>query len=1060
MKRNLLTVTLAMCLAMSLSAQETPMWIRRNAISPDGSSIAFSYKGDIYTVPAKGGKATQLTTNSAYDSAPMWTADSKSIIFVSVREGSPDIYITSAEGGSPRRITDYPGTEKPLAVLPDGNILISAYIQPDAKYGGFPGTNQTYIISQNGGRPKLFSSLQTDNVSVNADGTIIYEDYKGYEDPFRKHHTSSVTRDIWSYKDGKFKKLSTYAGEDRNPVFAADGDTFYYLSEENGKNINVFRSSLSAPEQKTQLTFEEKNPVRYLSVAKDGTIAFSLNGELYTMKEGSAPEKVAITVYTDETESALRKMNVSGPASSMAVSPDGKEIAIILRGDVFVTSTEYNTTRRITNTPSRERNLSFSKDGRTLYYSAERNGHWGVWESHLTDKKEKNFTYATKIEEKLFSDPAQTCFQPKVSPDGKMVAFLRNRTELVVKPADGGDTKSLIKGVNYSYSDGDLDFEWSPDSRYILSTYQADGGWNNSDIALVEVKSGEITNLTRSGYTDYGFKWTLKGHAMTWMSDKNGYRSHGSWGSDDDIYIMFFDGKTMTEFAKDKEDKEIDKLLSGKKEEKKDEKKDSTEKKKVEKLKLDLDNRDNRIARLTKSSGSFSDYYLSEDGSKLYYITPLESGSGLCVLDKEDRSVRVIVRGVSGRIIPSPDNQDLYIYSGSQITKVNVNSGSQKPVFFSGEFEYKPKAEREYIFDHVWKQVKEKFYVEDLHGADWNYYRENYIKFLPYINNDYDFTELLSEMLGELNGSHTGARYRVSSGERLARLGAIYDLDYEGDGLKIKEILPDGPINLADAEIKEGDIILAIDGNEIKAGETWFRYLADKTGKKVALNVKKGHKKVEIFVEPIYSEGDLLYKRWVRQREEMVEKLSGGRIGYVHIEGMDSPSFRELYSKALGKYRGCDALIVDTRHNGGGWLHDDLVTFLGGKEYNKFIPRGQYIGREPFSKWTKPSCVLIGEDNYSDASGFPYAYRALGIGKLIGAPVPGTMTAVWWETQINPDIVFGIPQVGTWGVKDGRFIENLQIEPDILVYNDPASELEGRDLQLEAAVKEMLNEIK
>ena len=259
------------------------------------------------------------------------------------------------------------------------------------------------------------------------------------------------------------------------------------------------------------------------------------------MKEGSAPEKVAITVYTDETESALRKMNVSGPASSMAVSPDGKEIAIILRGDVFVTSTEYNTTRRITNTPSRERNLSFSKDGRTLYYSAERNGHWGVWESHLTDKKEKNFTYATKIEEKLFSDPAQTCFQPKVSPDGKMVAFLRNRTELVVKPTDGGDTKSLIKGVNYSYSDGDLDFEWSPDSRYILSTYQADGGWNNSDIALVEVKSGEITNLTRSGYTDYGFKWTLKGHAMTWMSDKNGYRSHGSWGSDDDIYIMFFD---------------------------------------------------------------------------------------------------------------------------------------------------------------------------------------------------------------------------------------------------------------------------------------------------------------------------------------------------------------------------------------------------------------------------------------------------------------------------------------------------------------------------------------
>ena len=195
------------------------------------------------------------------------------------------------------------------------------------------------------------------------------------------------------------------------------------------------------------------------------------------------------------------------------------------------------------------------------------------------------------------------------------------------------------------------------------------------------------------------------------------------------------------------------------------------------------------------------------------------------------------------------------------------------------------------------------------------------------------------------------------------------------------------------------------------------------------------------------------------RREEMVEKLSGGRIGYVHVEGMDSPSFREVYSNALGKYRTCEALIVDTRHNGGGWLHDDLATFLDGKAYIEFKPRGQYIGTEPYSKWTKPSCVLVCEDNYSDASGFPYTYRTLGIGKLIGTPVPGTMTAVWWETQINSSIVFGIPEVGSWGIKEGRFLENYQLEPDILVNNDPASVLEGKDQQLEAAVKEMLRQV-
>ena len=221
-----------------------------------------------------------------------------------------------------------------------------------------------------------------------------------------------------------------------------------------------------------------------------------------------------------------------------------------------------------------------------------------------------------------------------------------------------------------------------------------------------------------------------------------------------------------------------------------------------------------------------------------------------------------------------------------------------------------------------------------------------------------------------------------------------------------------------------------------------------------------GLKEKEYIVTPSASDAALLYRRWVRQREEMVDKLSGGKVGYVHIQGMDSPSYRELYSKALGKYRSAEALIVDTRHNGGGWLHDDLVTFLGGKEYVTFTPRGQYIGHEPFNKWTKPSCVLVGEDNYSDASGFPSAYRSLGLGKLIGAPIPGTMTAVWWETQINPSLVFGIPQVGNYDVEKGYYIENHQIEPDILIYNTPESVLSGRDLQLEAAVEEMLRQIR
>lgn len=1073
MKKTLIALALGL-LAFSSpgQAQETPMWIRKNAISPDGSRIAFCYKGDIYVVSADGGRALQITANEAYDSDPIWTKDSRRIVFSSYREGSKDIYMTSAEGGIPVRITDYPGNETPKAVLADGRILFSAAFQADAGYGGFPGGQQLYITDGQGGRPELVTSMPLSEISVAADGTVLYEDYKGYEDPLRKHHTSSVTRDIWVYRgaspqgsfriDGKgtFTQLSTYKGEDRQPVFAADGDTFYYLSEQDGKALNIYRSSLGNPGQSVQLTFADKNPVRFISVSDDGTLAYSYNGDLYTLRDGGQPRKLDISVVRDETEKDKRKLYPTG-ATSMAVSPDGKEIAMIIRGDVFVTSTEYRTTKRITNTAEQERNVCFSKDGRELYYSAERDGHWGVWRTILTEKDEKNFTYSTKMKEELFSDPGMTCFQPVVSPDGKWVAYLKDRTDLVIKPSKGGKMKVLVSGVNFSYSDGDQHFAWSPDSHYLLCNYQADGGWNNEDVAVVDIDSGQIINLTRSGYSDGAFRWALGGKAMTWESDKNGYRSHGSWGAESDIYIMFFDGRTMTEFTRDKEDEEIDKMLSGKTDKQlaKEEKKDSTDLEKSKKLKLDFDHRDLRIRRLTKASARYGDHFLSKDGRKLYYVSPLETGSGLCELDIREGSVKVLARGVSGRIIPSEDGQSIYMLSGHGISRITLAGGATKQITFDSGFEFMPRAERTYMFDHIWKQVQEKFYDPDIHGIDWAYYRDNYRRFLPYINNNFDFQDLLSEMLGELNGSHTGARYYAVGGEIPGYLGVLYDNEYRGDGLRIKEVLPDGPISLADDEIAPGDIILSIDGQPVEAGREWRRLLVGKTGRKVALTVRKGKKETEIFVQPIASESALLYRRWVRQREEMVERLSGGRVGYVHVQGMDSPSFREVYSKALGKYRNCEALIVDTRHNGGGWLHDDLVTLLGGKEYIHFTPRGHFASKEPFTKWTRPSCVLVCEDNYSDASGFPYAYRALGLGKLIGTPVPGTMTAVWWENQIDNSIIFGIPQVGSFGLAEQRYLENMQLEPDILVYNDPASVLNGEDKQLEAAVREMLSQI-
>ncbi len=1059
MKRLVFSLLFAAA-TLILAAQETPLWLRKSAISPDGQQIAFCYKGDIFVVSTQGGTARQLTSNPAYDSDPVWTSDAASLYFSSWREGSKDIFLVSAEGGTPKRITDFPGSETPLAVMPDGNIAFSSNIQQDAAYGAMPGDPQIWTAGPQGGRPQLFTSVTMSQISTRSDGAILYEDYKGYEDPLRKHHTSSVTRDVWLLKDGVFKQLTSAECENRNPVWGPDGDSYYYLSEQDGSTINLWKGSVSNPSGGKRLTSYTKDPVRYLSAASDGTLAYSQNGELYIYKEGSQPRKLQINVVRDENEREVVKMNFRSNATSMAVSPDGKEIALVIRGDVFVTSEEYSTTRRITNTPEQERGVSFSPDGRQLYYAAEREGCWSIYRSVLTQKNDKLFTYTTDIKEELFSVPGETSFQPEVSPDGKWVAYLRDRTEIVIKPTGGGKVKSLLKDANYSYQDGDQSFAWCPDSKHLLSLYQANGGWNNSDIALIDICTGDVTDLTCSGYSDGAFRWALGGKAMTWASDKNGYRSHGSWGAEEDVYIMFFDGKAMSAFMQDKEDEELEKLMSGKSEKQleKQEKKDSLDRQKPKKLDLLLEGREDRILRLTSSSASYGDHILSKDGRKLYYIAPLESGRGLCVKDLRKGDTKVLARGVSGRIVSTKDGSNIYVQSRRGITKVTLSNGQTKNIEFSGEFEFKAKEERSYMFEHVWKQVKEKFYDPALHGADWDYCHSNYSRFLPYIENNFDFQDLLSEMLGELNGSHTGARYRPGGAESFGRLGVLYDLAYKGDGLRIAEVLPGGVLALADPEIKAGDVIVSIDGKDIKAGEDWFPLLTGKAGKKILVCISKGGKQTRLSVKPAANESELLYRRWVRQREQIVEKLSGGRVGYVHVQGMNSPSFREVYSKALGKYRGCDALIVDTRHNGGGWLHDDLVTFLGGKAYAEWRPRGQYIGTEPYSKWNKPSCVLMGEDNYSDASGFPYAYRELGIGKLIGMPVPGTMTAVWWETLINPQLVFGIPQVGGWMLTQQRYMENYQIEPDIRVANDPATELCGRDLQLEAAVAEMLRQ--
>ena len=395
---------------------------------------------------------------------------------------------------------------------------------------------------------------------------------------------------------------------------------------------------------------------------------------------------------------------------------------------------------------------------------------------------------------------------------------------------------------------------------------------------------------------------------------------------------------------------------------------------------------------------------------------------------------------------------------------MDAASESLKPITFRAEMKMDLAAEREYMFNHVYKQEKKCFYTETMHGVDWEAMTEAYRKFLPHINNNYDFAELLSEWLGELNVSHTGGRYYPSGKvEATASLGVFFDWDYTGNGMRIAEVVEKGPFDRKSTKVTAGTVIEKIDGESITPATDCFALLNGKAGKKVLVSLfnPQTNERWDEVVKPISGGAfsDLLYKRWVKQRAADVEKWSDGRLGYVHIESMNDGSFRTVYSDILGKYNHCEGIVIDTRFNGGGRLHEDIEVLFSGEKYLTQVIRGREVCDMPSRRWNKPSIMVQCEANYSNAHGTPWVYKHRGIGKLVGAPVPGTMTSVNWETLQDRSLVFGIPVIG-YRLPDGSYLENSQLEPDIKVANSPETIVKGEDTQLKAAVEELLKELK
>ncbi|HEV8588017.1 MAG TPA: S41 family peptidase [Pyrinomonadaceae bacterium] len=1084
-KLYLLTISLFVFTFSSIVFAREAKLVRYPSYS--NGRVAFTYLADIWVADENGGNVQRLTVNRARDAYPKFSPDGKWIAFSSDRNGNLDVYIIPSTGGTAKQLTHHSADDTVLGWTPDGRgILFSSQRGEDFMA-------QLYVVSVDGGMPSHAGPDMGNAASFSPDGKRIAYNPKG-QVYWRKYYRGAYATDVWieDVSAKKFTQLTDFDGLDSWPMWSRDGD-IYFVSDRDGNGLtNIWRTA-EAGGKAEKVTSFRSGDVRFPSISADGrTIVFEHDFGIWKLDTASkkvTPIKLDIDAETAENDTEMRAF--SSESDDYDLAPSARRLVVSVHGEIFSVPVEEGDIRQITDSSARDRGVAYSPDGK--------------WLSFISDSSGREELYVVAVdgsgEAQKLSDIDTLKLGYNWSPDSKEIAFTTSDSKL--RKVNVG-TKQTVEIDSSRYGNISTP-EWSPDGKW-LAYSKADAS-RTTDVYVI-ASSGqekEAHKVTFDSYDDRSPRFAPDGRKLFFIRSES---AGGGGFANASVQIYSLGLEKLDRDPDDPEerpDAEAAPSGAGEGGEGASPQRRPPMNRPPHETKMDWTGMKRRTRQVTRMPFPISTFTVAPDSRTIVFVTSEPSATTqvpviYSIQEDGKRLARITSGGAAqgegeggpggggfgggiGDLTISRDGRTLFFRERDGIYSIALGAGAASAVAGRGpatgggegarrriNFNVRVKINRPTewaeMFGDAWRTMKYRFYDPAMHGMDWDAAKAKYEPLVEFVGDRQELLNIINEMIGELNASHTGAApppRGLGGAGSTGHLGIELEPDTTAGRYRVAYIYENGPADKDWVKVSVGDYLVAIGGKEVKAGDEYWQLLNDRLNRKVEVTFNnkpstEGAWKTRIEAINSAAYSNLRYERWVKERRQKVDELSGGRIAYLHIQAMNPPSLRK-FEKEVREFRNKEAMIIDQRWNGGGNIEQELLAILVQRQYQVWQPRGVEASGRPFAGYFGPKVVLQNWRSASNAEMFPAGFRALGLGKVIGTPTMGAVIGTGSYSLIDGSTV-RTPGVGVY-LADAKHtnMENYGVQPDIRVDNLPEDNLAGRDRQLDVAVEDLMKQL-